>query len=397
MSDTDATTSEPSVRSQLATLTGAKVVANTALRWVGPFLPTLERAFGTTTGTLTGIMGVAELGGLSTLATGSLLDRGRERTVFMTGIALVGISSVVALGGTTWTFALAFGLLVIGVANLTISGHAWIGHRIAFGGRSRAIGVYETSWALALLVGAPILALLIGWFGWRGPFVALAFASVATLFVVRARVAPGVAVPRVARDRRPPRMPLPRTAWPPMLASAAIAMAGLGVFVISGAWLDDEYGVSTAGLGLIAAGFGAVELVASGSVAAFADRIGARRSVLLGLVAVVVGGVVMATATTTSAAVLGLAVYLTGFEFAIVSSMTLVTEAAPAARGRAIGISNALGTVARSVAVIVSGQLFEAFGIRGSLAMASVATVAAFALTFATRLHRDSVDAVAAH
>ena len=45
-----------SVRRQLVVLTGAKSIANTALRWVGPFLPTLERAFGTTTGTLTGIM-----------------------------------------------------------------------------------------------------------------------------------------------------------------------------------------------------------------------------------------------------------------------------------------------------------------------------------------------------
>jgi MFS transporter, DHA1 family, inner membrane transport protein len=393
VSDTGASASEPSVRSQLATLTGAKVVTNTALRWVGPFLPTLERAFGTTTGTLTGIMGVAELGGLSTLATGSLLDRGRERTVFIAGIALVGISSVIALGGTTWTFAIAFALLIVGVANHTIAGHAWIGHRVPFGGRSRAIGIYETSWAFALLIGAPILALLIEWFGWRGPYVALALASAAAIVVVQLRVAPGVAVPRVAAELRPPRVPLPRTAWPPMLASATIAMAGLGVFVISGAWLDDEYGVSTAGLGLIAAGFGAVELASSVSVAAFADRIGARRSVLAGLVALVAGGVVMATAGTTFTAVIGLALYLTGFEFAFVASLTLVTEAAPEARGRAIGISNAIGTVARSTAVILSGQLFEAFGVRGSLVMASVATVAAFALTFATRLHRDSVAA----
>ena len=33
-------------KSTLATITGAKAVANTALRWIPPFLPTLERAFG---------------------------------------------------------------------------------------------------------------------------------------------------------------------------------------------------------------------------------------------------------------------------------------------------------------------------------------------------------------
>ena len=186
-------TPERSVRAQLATLTAAKVVSNTALRWVGPFLPTLERAFGTTTGTLTSIMGTAELGGLTTLATGSHLDRGRERTVFLLGLGLVATSSVIALGGTTWTFAIAFALLVIGISNHTIAGHAWIGHRIPFANRSRAIGVFETSWALALLLGAPVLALLIEWFGWRGPYVALGDRDVRSLLVVRWRVAPGVA------------------------------------------------------------------------------------------------------------------------------------------------------------------------------------------------------------
>ena len=74
------------------------------------------------------------------------------------------------------------------------------------------------------------------------------------------------------------------------------------------------------------------------------------------------------------------------------SSLTLVTEAAPDARGKAIGISNALGTLARSAAVILSGQLYEAFGISGSLAMAGVAATAAFSLTAVTavRLHRTT-------
>ncbi|MEO6571656.1 MAG: hypothetical protein ABIO83_08920, partial [Ilumatobacteraceae bacterium] len=77
---------------ELGALTAAKTVSNTALRWVGPFLPTLERAFGTTTGTLTGIMGVCELGGLTTIATGPTLDRGHERRVFTLGLSAVTVS-----------------------------------------------------------------------------------------------------------------------------------------------------------------------------------------------------------------------------------------------------------------------------------------------------------------
>ena len=185
----------PGARSQsaqLVALTAAKTVSNTALRWVGPFLPTLERAFGAGTGTLTGIMGVAELGGLSTLATGRTLDRGHERRMFVLGLVAVAVSSVIALVGSVAAFAVSFGVLIIGVANLTVAGHAWIGHRVAVRRRGRAIGFFETSWALALLAGAPVLAWLIGRFGWRGPYVALAIASVRLLRrpILRHRPAP---------------------------------------------------------------------------------------------------------------------------------------------------------------------------------------------------------------
>ncbi|NNE10716.1 MAG: MFS transporter [Ilumatobacter sp.] len=365
-------------RTELALLTAAKTVANTALRWIGPFLPTLERAFSTTTGTLTGIVGVCELGGLSTVLTGPHLDRGRERRVFTIGMAAVAISSVIALIGTITSFAIAFGVLILGVTNLTVAGHAWIGHRVVYSARGRAIGAYETSWAIALLVGAPALAVLIAWFGWRGPFVALAIASGAAALGVHLLVA----------DDAPLRSPtaaasasLPATAWFPMLASAATAAAGMSIFVVSGAWLDDDYGVSTGGLGLIAAGFGAIELASSTTVATRGDRLGARRSLAIGLVVLLVGCVVMAAAGGSRAlAIVGLLVFLAGFEFGFVSSLTLMTEAAPQARGRALGISSGMGTVARAGAIVASGQLYEAFGIGGSLVM--VATIASVALGF---------------
>ncbi|MEQ9162444.1 MAG: MFS transporter, partial [Ilumatobacter fluminis] len=260
-----------SPRSELAVLTGAKVVSNTALRWVGPFLPTLERAFSTSTGTLTGIMGVCELGGLTTVATGPSLDRGHERRVFVAGLAAVAVSSLIALYGTVPSFAIAFLVLILGVSNLTVAGHAWIGHRVPFAARGRAIGTFETSWAIALLVGAPLLAALIAWVGWRGPYVALAIGAVVAAIVVVVFV--GADAPHLAEraatttTTRTGRAPLPATAWAPMIGSALTAAAGIGTFVVSGAWLDDAYGLSTGGLGIVAAAFGLVELVTSTTVA----------------------------------------------------------------------------------------------------------------------------------
>ena len=106
----------------LAQLTGAKTVANVALRWIPPFLPTLERAFGATTTQLTTVLGVGEAAGLSTIFVGRHLDRGRERAVMIASLGLVAASALMALGGTIATFAISFVLLVLGVSNLTVAG-----------------------------------------------------------------------------------------------------------------------------------------------------------------------------------------------------------------------------------------------------------------------------------
>jgi MFS transporter, DHA1 family, inner membrane transport protein len=164
----------------------------------------------------------------------------------------------------------------------------------------------------------------------------------------------------------------------------------MSVFIVSGAWLDDAHGVSTGGLGLVAALFGALELVSSSSVALFADRVGARRSVAAGLVVLGCGLAIIATSGSSQAlAIGGLAVFLTGFEYGFVSSLTLVSEAAPAARGRAIGLASMLGTLARSAAVIAAGQLYDAFGISGPVVWSAVTGSFAMAATIFSRLPHE--------
>lgn len=364
-------------RSTLVRLTGAKSVANTALRWIPPFLPTLERAFGVSTTQLTTVIGGGELAGLSTVAVGPYLDRGRERIVMVGALCTIAISSLVALGGSLITFAIAFVLLILGVANYTVAGHTLISHRVDYRWRARSIGLFETSWAAALLVGGPLIALLINLFGWRGPFVFLAVASAASAIVIAATLPAQGPVPAATTSSdRAPREPVTAGAWLVIVGSAAMATAGLSVFVISGSWLDDAFGVSTAGLGYIVMGFGAIELVASTSTAAFADRAGKMRSTLGGLLGVGVGLVVMLSAGDRLAVgVAGLLVFLLGFEFGFVTSLSLISEAMPNARGSTLALGNAVGTVARGSGTIASGWLFGIHGISGTAALSGCAAV----------------------
>ena len=359
-----------------------KATSNVALRWIGPFLPTLERAFGTSTGTLASIIGTAELSGLSTWAAGGFLDRGHHRRIIIGGLGLVSLSSVIALSGSVATFAITMVLLVTGVTNLTIAGLALIGDRVPYDQRGRAIGLYETSWALSLLIGAPALAIIIDRYGWRGAYIALAILTTIGVIVV-ARYAPapdhaGRAMPN--HDGR-----LPRDAWAPLFASASIAAAGLGIFVVSGAWMSDRYGLDIGGLGAVATAMGAVELVSSSTMAAVSDRIGIRRSVLIGITVLLAGlGVMALSGSSTAIAIVGLCVFIAGFEYGFVSSLSMMSEAAPLARGRALAIGNAISTVTRSIAVVVSGQLYDRIGMEASLLLAAAAAGSGMILTIAS-------------
>ncbi len=363
---------------RLVRLTAAKAVANTALRWVPPFLPTLERAFGASTGQMTTILGVGEMAGLSTVGVGRFLDRGRERLVMTVALAVISLSSLVALVGTTFTFAISFLLVVLGVANLTVAGHSTISRFVPYAGRARAIGLYETSWALALLIGAPIIAVLIGAFSWRGPYVVLAVACAAMAAWIwnagsrNAPTEPATTSPPTGIGS------IPLRAWAVIFGSALLAMSGLSVFAISGKWLDTAFGVSTGGLGLVAMGFGAFELLASTGSAGFGDRIGKLRATLLGIALLVAGQAVMVLAGSTLwIGVVGILGFLCGFEFAFVTSLSLVTEAMPESRGTTIALANGVGTVARGSGTIASGFLFTRWGIGGTLTMSAVAAAVA--------------------
>ena len=366
-------------RAQFVQLTAAKAVLNTALRWAPFFLPTLAGAFGTTAGKLTTVLGLGETAGLSTLLIGRQLDSGRERTIMVAALGLAAVSSLGALTGNFWVFAASYVALVIGASAFTVSGHAFLSRRVPFERRARTIGVFETSWALALLVGAPSIALLINVFGWRAPFLVLA----ALLAIMALVVGPGRDDSVPLDDANAPlvRQPLTTDAWILIGASAAIAMTGLTTIVIAGTWLDEALGVSTGGIGLVAMAFGAAEITASSSSAAFADRAGPIHSTRVALILAIVGLLVMTQAgSSLLIGALGLLLFFLGFEFSIVTSFSIVSEAMPQARGRALAANSAVGTAARGIGIVMSGLLYQAYGINGPIAISVSAAVVGLAL-----------------
>ncbi len=366
-------------RDELARLTGAKLVANVGARWVPFFLPTLTTAFSATTRQLTVVLGVAELAGLAALPAGRQLDRGRERPTIVLALGLTAVGAALALTGRFAAFAVGTVLTILGVALCTVAGHTYLSRRVAFHRRARVLALFETSWALSLLIGAPVAAVLITLVGWRGPYVAIGVAAVVLMVVVARGRSVTPLLPDV--DGAAPGGRLGPTAWIAIAASSAIGVTGLTTIVIAGTWLDEDLGVSTGGVGLVAMAFGVAELAASSTSAAVADRVGPNRATRLALVITIVGLVVMTRAGgSLPVGASGLALFFLGFEFAIVTSFALVSEAVPGARGRVLATNVAVGTVLRGLGVMASGGLYDAAGIAGPAGLAMVSGVVAIVL-----------------
>lgn len=366
-------------RSELARLTFGKGTVNTALRWLPFFLPTLALALDSSTATLAALLGIAEASGLSTVLVGRWLDAGHERMVVIAALLGVIASSALALIGSIWFFAAAMVILGASSGFATVGGHAWISARVAFDRRARFIGVYEVSWASALLVGVPIIALLIDAYGWRGPFIAVAFAAGIGAVLVAVIDDGELKARRFAP--KSDKTPISADAWLIIAASASVAAAGLTTIVIAGTWLDETLGVSTGGIGLVAMAFGVAELTASLSSSAFADRLGKRRTMQFSVTGILVGlGIIVTAGTSLLVGVVGLFVFFVGFEYSIVTSFSLVSEAMPEARGRTIAIGSATSTVSRGLGVAAAGVLYEAFDIKGPVVLSAITAVATLTL-----------------
>ncbi len=375
----------------LARLTAGKGTINTAIRWLPFFLPTLAVAFDSSTAVLAALLGVAEASGLSTLFVGRWLDAGRERLVIIASLLSLVVSSALAMSGNIWLLGAAVVVLGAASGHITVGGHAWISARVAFERRARFIGIYEFSWASALLIGVPIVAALISWFGWRGPFVAVAVASLLAAAGV-AMIDDGDFDVSAARKTAPDvRTPLTTDAWLIIGVSSTVALSGLAMIAVTGTWMDEVLGVSVGGIGLVAMSFGFAELVASICSSAFADRLGKRRTMQASVTCVLVGLTIVAvTGSSLLIGAIGLVIFFLGFEYSIVTSFSLVSEAMPAARGRTLGIANAISTVFRGLGVALSGVLYSTFEIRGSIALSAMAAIGA--LTFLTAVGSRRAD-----
>jgi MFS transporter, DHA1 family, inner membrane transport protein len=411
---------------QLVMATLGKFVVCLGFRLPYVFLTPISKQLGTTIGHLGSLMALGELTGLLTGITGRSLDRGKFR-FWLTmgsgstigGVAIMGAAATSQIRSST-LFALGFAITALGVATFTTAAHAWLGASVPYARRGWSMGRLETSWAFAVLIGAPIFGLVISLFNVSTMFAGLVFISTLSTWSVwkvfgqphsaeSASSSPNGSSPTnsgsasgddasdqmganhysatIAASGSPEAKALLRRITAALLCSAAMSFGSICIFSVYGSWLTERFGLSIRAVGLFSVFVGLAELGASTLSSAKTDQWGKRRSVAMGSVVMLAGMVGIGIVPKITVLGVGVLVLMfLGFEFGYVSLLSVISEVGEHRKGTVLSIDHALSPLGRAGAAALATNLFDAHGIAPISIIAGAASIVAFAaIRLATR------------
>jgi predicted MFS family arabinose efflux permease len=291
-------------------------------------------------------------------------DRVGHRRSAMLGLMVLGVGLLMT--GVATNFGLAaigFILTGIGSAIFIPTLLAYVSDRVPFARRGRVTGAIEITWGLAGMIGVPIMGVIISALGWRAPFILLgiaAFVGAGLLLLLEE-----------SKEQRVLRVALKLTALRHNRSALAFIVTWFLVFfafeniqVGYAAWLEKQFGLSTAARGTVQILLGVFEIAASLGSALFLDRIGKKRGVTGGLIVVLLGYALLAILGSLALPIglLAIGIAFLGFEFSVVSGVPIMGEQIPAARGTMIALAMTAGSLGRMIADWVGSALVSGAG-----------------------------------
>lgn len=360
-----------------------RLLLNTGRRFVYPFAPVLSRELGAPLSAITSIIATSQLTSLVGLFSGPLADRIGYRVMMRTGLAMLGGGMLLCgLAQSYWPVFIGLVVASFGKTVFDPSIQAFIGRTVPYANRGRVIGMVETAWAGSTLIGIPALGLIIARLGLDNSFYLLAFLGGIGWLLI------GWVIPadQPEQDDHPKRAGLFTTLLQLLQLRSAIGMLAFGffvsiandsLFVVYGAWFEQDFHVSLVTLGFSTVAIGAAELCGESMTALFADRLGLKRAVLIGLgLAVSAYLLLPLIGRTLPLAMVGMFTVFLAFEFTIVTSFSLSTELMPKKRATMMAGFYATAGIGRMIGVLLGSSLWQAGGITAVALCAAALTLA---------------------
>ena len=348
----------------------ARMTINIPSRIIYPFLPGLARGLEIALPAASQLVALRLVAGVGAPLFGPLADRYGRRRLMEAAMVVFTLASLLLAGiGTFTAAAIAFTLYGLAKVLYDPAVHAYVGDEVPYHKRGRAVGILELSWSSAWLLGVPASGFLIERFGWRAPWAALIVIALLGAWLTHVGLPPA---PRPATGKRSGSLVASTTAtWRSLLRRRSVVVLLLASllftlaieipFIVYGAWLETAFGLSLSALGLASTVVGVAEAVAELGTAAITDRLGKRRSVLIGMCGLAASLVVLPWLSRLglAAALAGVTLMMLSFEFGVVSLLPLVTELAPEARGSLFSLNVTAFSLSRALGALAGGWLWQ--------------------------------------
>ena len=351
-------------------------------RMVYPFLAVFGRGMGVDLPAMGLAVTLRSLGGVIGPFLAVIADSRGRKTGMLLGLALFTAGTgMVVLWPTYPVFILTLLLTMLGKYVFDPSMQAYLGDRVPYERRGRAMAITEYGWSLSFFVGVPVMGFLIARSGWLAPF--------PLLFILGAISALAIAW-MLPRDPDPD--PGQAKFWsnlrtvltyPPALLGLSIGIfsstANEIINLVFGVWLEDSFGLKIAALGATAAVIGISELAGETFSVGFTDRLGKPRAVAIGLLLNCLAALALPMlGRSLPGALIGLFLFYISFEFTIVSAIPIMSEIMPAARATLMATTIAGHSLGRALGALLATPLYGlglASGALPGLLLSSLAAI----------------------
>jgi predicted MFS family arabinose efflux permease len=356
------TNSSWKIKRQIGLFTLTRIALSTNARMVYPFLPVFARGLGVEPTTLAMAFSVRALLGVLGPFLASIADTHDRKTGILLGLGLFTAGSgVVGIWPTFWSFILGTSLVILGNVVFIPSVNAYLGDRIPYEKRGRVIAILEMNWALAFIIGIPVVRVLIESYSWVTPF--FLFTGIGLLFfLVFMLILPAQHIPKTDENK------IWKNLWRILRTWPALAGLLMGIMVtgsnemvnlIFGLWIENQFGINFAALTTAAVVIGFSELGGEVLTGLFLDTVGKRRMIwiflgvnsLAALLLPLTGGVL-------GWALAGLGLFFISFEITMVATLTMMSEVLPDARATLMAATVAGFSLGRMLGNLIAPGLF---------------------------------------
>jgi len=353
----------------LAIIFVARTALNTSHRIIYPFLPSIARGLGISLTTASFLVTSRLVVGLAAPFLGPVAERHSRRRVMETALLLFIVASFLLAGSNGFILAIvAFVLFGLSKVVYDPAVHAYLGDTVPYARRGRAVGIIELSWSSAWLLGVPAAGFLIERLGWRAPWAMLCLLGLLGLGLTHVGLPPGKRAGQSAKPHRTvdllrswQRLLRRRQVVVLLLTSLLLVMAQEVPFIVYGAWLESSFGLSLSKLGLASIVVGLAEATGEFGTTLFTDRLGKKRSVLLGSFSLAASLILLPGLARLglAPALIGVVLMMLSFEFAFVSLIPMASEIAPEARATLLSLNVTAFSLGRIAGAAVGGWLWQ--------------------------------------